>query len=70
MGEQKTINLQGSVIKTHASTRTIRTQYFITIKAEQLNRTIDLHVARPYAIGETYSEKMKIGYWGLLYSDD
>jgi len=70
LGEQKTINVQGSVIKTHASTRTIRTHYFITIKAERLNRTIDLQVVRPYAIGETFSEKMKTGYWGLLYSDD
>lgn len=69
-GEQKTIKVQGSVIKTDVSTRKFRTHYFITIKAEQFNRTIDLQVGRPYTIGEPFSQKMKIGYWGLLYSDD
>ena len=70
LGEQKTINVQGSVIKTDASTRKFRAHYFVTIKAKQLNRTIDLQVDRPYTIGEPFTKKMKIGYWGLLYSDD
>ena len=70
MGEQKTINVQGKVIKTDASTRKFRTHYFITIKAEHFNRTIDLQVDRPYTIGAPVTKKMKIGYWGLLYSDD
>ena len=70
LGKRQTIVVQGRVIKTHSSTKKFRTSYFITLKDEQLNRNIDLQVGRSYAIGETFTKKMNIGYWGLLYTDN
>ncbi len=68
-GDSKTINLNAKIIDYYTLRRIGRTRYYIKIQDQQLNRIIDLKVQGPYQVGQIFNKKMKIGKWGLLYSE-
>ena len=69
LGESKTIVLNATIIDYHTveSKGTIR--HYIKIQDPQLNRIVQLKVNRPYIVGQPFEKTMKIGHWGLLYSE-
>lgn len=72
LGESKTITLNAPVIGYRITGEGLRrgiTKHYIKIKDQQLDRTIELKVDRAYQVGESFNKTMKIGKWGLLYSE-
>ena len=69
LGESKTIDLNAKIVDYYTLTSKGRTRHYIKIQDTKLNRIVDLKVERPYQIGDTLTKNMKIGYWGLLYSE-
>jgi hypothetical protein len=68
-GNCKTINLNAIVTDYHSTNNRGRTSYYIKIKDSQLDRIVELKVNRPFQIGQTFTKAMKIGRWGLLFSE-
>ena len=69
MGEIRKINLNATIVDYYTSTSRGQTRHYIKIQDQQLDRIIELKVQSPYQIGETFEKTMKIGKWGLLYSE-
>lgn len=70
LGESKKIELSATILKYNATKRRGRTNHYIQIKDQTSDRIIDLKVYRPYTVGETFQKPIKIGKWGLLYSEN
>ena len=68
-GERKTIKLHAKIVDYHTLTYKRLTRHYIKIQDQQLDRTIELKVQRPYKVGQTFNKTMLIGKWGLLYSE-
>ena len=70
MGDGRTINLNATIVDYYTSTSRGQTRHYIKIQDQQLDRKIELKVQGPYQVGEKFDKKMKIGKWGLLYSEE
>jgi hypothetical protein len=51
-------------------TKNGRLRHYITIKSPSKDKIIDLEVDKTYQEGEIFRKKMKIGNWGILYSEE
>lgn len=69
-GDIKTINLHATVIEYHTTRNRGRLSHYIKIQDENLNRIVELKVHRPFQVGQQFDKVMKIGQWGLLYSEN
>jgi hypothetical protein len=68
-GNCKTINLDAIVTDYYSTNNRGRTSYYIKINDRQLDRIVKLKVSRPFEIGQPFRKTMKIGCWGLLFSE-
>ena len=69
-GVNKPINLNAEIISYYWSTNSRgHVSQYIKIKDNQLDRIVELKVDKPYEIGQPFTKPMKIGKWGLLYSE-
>lgn len=68
-GDSKTINLNAKIVDYYILRRKGRTRHYIKIQDHQLDKIIDLKVQGPYQVGQIFNKTMKIGKWGLLYSE-
>jgi len=68
-GDNRTINLNAIIVDYHSTNNRGRINHYIRIQDSQLNRVVELKVKRQFAIGQPFTESMKIGKWGLLYSE-
>lgn len=69
IGESRTINLNAKVVDYYTLTNREQTRHYIKIQDQQLDRIVDLKVFEPYLIGQQFKKTMRIGKWGLLYSE-
>ena len=69
IGNSRTINLNAKIVNYYTLTSKGRTRHYIKIQDQQLARIIDLKVQGQYQVGQTFNKTMKIGKWGLLYSE-
>jgi hypothetical protein len=69
LGESKTIDLKAVIVDYYQTENRGRTSHYIKIKDEQLKNSIELKVERSYKVGQIFNKTLKIGYWGLLYSN-
>ena len=69
IGDSRTINLNAEIVDYYTLTSKGRTRHYIKIQDKQVDRIIDLKVQHPYEIGAAFNKTMKIGKWGLLYSE-
>jgi len=69
IGSSRTINLNAKIVDYYTLTSKGRTKHYIKIQDQQLERIIDLKVQEPYQVGQSFNRTMKIGKWGLLYSE-
>lgn len=70
MGENKPINLNAKILHYYTlNNNKGRTRHYIKIYEPQLDRIIDLKVQGQYEVGQTFKKTMKIGSWGLLFSE-
>ena len=51
-------------------TKNGRLRHYISIKSPSKDKIIDLEVDKTYQEGEIFRKKMKIGNWGILYSEE
>jgi hypothetical protein len=68
-GDVKSINLNAKIIDYHTTRNRGRTSHYIKIQDDQLRGIVELKVDRPFQIGQSFIKSMKIGRWGLLYSE-
>ena len=68
MGDGRIINLNATVVNYYTSSSG-KIKHYIKIKDKQLDRIIELKVKESYKVGETFVKTMKIGKWGLIYSE-
>jgi hypothetical protein len=69
-GDSQTITLNAKIVDYYILKSKSRTRHYIKIQDEQIGRIIELKVQEPYQIGHTFNKTMKIGRWGLLYSEN
>lgn len=69
VGDSKTITLDATIVDYYSRKSKGRTRHYIKIEDKQLKRIVELKVDKPYQAGEAFSRTIKIGYWGLLYSN-
>jgi|SRR5690554_262932 len=69
IGDSRTINLNAKVVDYYTLTNRGQTRHYIKIQDQQLDRIVKLKVFEPYLIGQQFNKAMKIGKWGLLYSE-
>lgn len=70
LGENKTINLNAKILDYYTlNNNQGRTRHYIKIYDKQLDRIIELKVQGRYEIGQAFKKTMKIGNWGLLFSE-
>jgi hypothetical protein len=69
IGNSRTINLNAKIVDYYTLTSKGRTKHYIKIQDQQLHRVIELKVQGKYRVGKTFKKTMKIGKWGLLYSE-
>lgn len=69
LNDNKTINLNAKILDYYTSTGKGGTRHYIKIQDQRLDRIINLKVEHPYQVGKVFSKTMKIGRWGLLYSE-
>jgi hypothetical protein len=70
VGISKNINLNAKIVDYYTLKSKGQVRHYIKIQDQQLDRIIDLKVQGPYQIGQTFNKSMKIGKWGLLYSEN
>jgi hypothetical protein len=70
IGDIKTINLNSKIIDYYTLTNNNgQIRHYIKIQDNRFDRIIDLKVKGPYQVGQTFNKTMRIGKWGLLYSE-
>lgn len=72
IGRSKTVDINAIVIDYKITGEGVKkgiTKHYIKIKDEQINRIIELKVDKAYKIGQPFTKTMKVGIWGLLYSE-
>ncbi|WP_284652400.1 hypothetical protein [Flavobacterium terrisoli] len=69
LGENETIVLNAKIVDYYSMESSGTIRHYIKIQDPKLNRSVKLKVNKPYLIGEKFNKKMKVGYWGLLYSE-
>ena len=73
LGDSRNITINAKIIDYRIEGEGFRrgiTKHYIKIKDQQFDRIIELKVDRQYEIGEAFNKTMKIGKWGLLYSEN
>ena len=68
-GDNKTINLNAKIVDYYTTRNKGRISHYIKIQDSQLERIVELKVDRPFQIGQPFIKTIKIGKWGLLYSE-
>jgi hypothetical protein len=68
-GDNKTVVINAKIIDSYSTSSKIGKTYHIIIKDQKINRLVDLKVDKKYQIGIRFNKTMKIGKWGLLYSE-
>ena len=69
IGDSNTINLNAQIVDYYTTKGRGGIKHYIKIQDQQIDRIIDLKVQRQYQVGEPFNKTMKIGKWGLLYSE-
>lgn len=69
LGENETIILNAKIVDYYSRESSGTTRHYIEVQDPKLKRIVKLKVNKPFLIGEKFNKKMKIGYWGLLYSE-
>ncbi|MPN56882.1 hypothetical protein SDC9_204575 [bioreactor metagenome] len=69
LGDSKTVSLNANIVDYYTTKNRGRTNYYIEIQDQQLDRIIKLKVYEPYQVGQQFNKTMKVGKWGLLYSE-
>ncbi len=68
-GDNRTINLNAVIVGYYSTSNKGRINHYIKIQDPQLERVVELKVHRQFEIGQPFTKSMKIGKWGLLYSE-
>lgn len=68
-GESRAIHLNAKVVGYYTLRNKGRKRHYIKIQDQQIDRIIELKVQDSYEIGQTFNKTMKIGKWGLIYSE-
>ena len=66
-GEPKTIYLNGTVASYYRKYKT--NDYYVTVYDPQFKENIPYKVYRKYKVGDPFKKTMKIGSFGILYSE-
>lgn len=61
------IMINDKIVDVHSSENRGRTNYFIEISDKRFNRQIEFEVGPAYHVGDTFTKKMEVGRWGMLY---
>jgi hypothetical protein len=69
-GDAKTLELHGTIVDYYTTRNRGRISHYIKIQDSQLDRILEMKVKHPFEMGQPINMKMKIGRWGLLYSEN
>lgn len=69
LGDKTKITLNARILDYYTLSGKGPVKHYIKIEEPQLNRVVDLKVDGPYIVGQRFYKTMKIGKWGLLYSE-
>jgi len=61
------IMVHDEIVNVHSSENRGQRNYFIKIIDKRFNRQIEFEVGPGYHVGDTFTKKMEVGRWGLLY---